>query len=150
MISYQNPDLTQHPPRSAHVRLGGYVMLPRSLDKARAQAAGKIGEYLFPNPMDKFLLEFAGLDTDAFLEAAKSGKSDTEMLAWVKEHSTTKRAAWEIDAWSAWMENLTPGNARRHGMFAERITKSAPEREDIHTLMQWLDTDDYVTFGGKA
>ncbi|HEY9249021.1 MAG TPA: DUF5069 domain-containing protein [Rariglobus sp.] len=29
-------DLTQRPPRSHCVRLGGYVMLPRILDKGRA------------------------------------------------------------------------------------------------------------------
>jgi hypothetical protein len=150
MISFLTPDLAQHPPRSARIRLGGFVMLPRSLDKARAKNAGKLGEYAFPNPMDKYFLEFAGLDADTFLEAVKTGRSDTEMLAWVKEHSTTKRAAWEIAAWSDWLENLTPGNARRHGLFSERITKNAPEREDIHSMMEWLDLDDYITFGGKA
>ena len=40
MISYSTPDLTQHPPRSPRVRLGGFVHLPRLLDKARAYAAG--------------------------------------------------------------------------------------------------------------
>jgi hypothetical protein len=150
MISYQNPDLTQHPPRSTRSSLGGYVMLPRSIDKARAKAADKLGEYAFPNPMDKYLFEFTGIDVDAFFDAVKSGRSDTEMLAWIKEHSTTKRAAWEIAAWSGWLENLSPGNARRHSLFAERITKYAPDREDIHTMMEWLDLDDYVTFGGKA
>ena len=150
MISYQTPDLTQHPPRSARIRLGGYAMLPRSLDKARAKAAGKLGEYKFPNPMDKYLLEFAGVDAEAFAEAVKTGKSDTEMLAWFTEHATTKRATWEILAWSGWLESLSPGNARRHGLFAERITQYAAGREDIHTMMEWLDLDDYVTFGGKA
>ena len=30
------PDLTQRPPRSPRVRLGGFVILPRMLDKGRA------------------------------------------------------------------------------------------------------------------
>ena len=34
------PDLTQRPPRSPRVRLGGYTILPRLLDKARATIAG--------------------------------------------------------------------------------------------------------------
>ncbi len=41
------PDLTQRPPRSPRVRLGGYVILPRMLDKGRAALAGKLGEYHF-------------------------------------------------------------------------------------------------------
>jgi len=34
-------DLTQRPPRSPRLTLGGYVILPRMLDKGRAQLAGK-------------------------------------------------------------------------------------------------------------
>jgi hypothetical protein len=34
------PNLTQRPPRSPRVRLGGYVLLPRLLDKGRAELAG--------------------------------------------------------------------------------------------------------------
>ncbi len=34
--SISAPDLTQRPPRSPRVRLGGLVLLPRMLDKGRA------------------------------------------------------------------------------------------------------------------
>ena len=124
-------------------------MLPRSLDKARAKLAGNLGDYLFPNPMDKYLLEFVGIEADAFLGAVQTGKGDTEMLAWIHENASHKRAAWEIAAWSHWLEDLAPGNARRHGLFAERILQFMPGREDICTVMDWLDADDYVSFGGK-
>ncbi len=40
-------DLTQRPPRSPRVPLGGYVILPRMLEKGRAQLAGKAGDYHF-------------------------------------------------------------------------------------------------------
>lgn len=149
MISFSAPDLTQHPPRSARVRLGGYVMLPRAIDKARAKLAGKLGEYLFPHTMDKWLLEFLGIDGEAFLETVKTGKSDGELLAWIKENSKPRRADWEIAAWSHWFENLTPGDARRHGLTAEWIAKNAPARDDIRTFIDRLDLDDYVSFGGK-
>ena len=58
-------DLTQRPPRSARVRLGGYVILPRCLDKGRASLDGKNGEYHFACPLDKLFLEFAGVDPEA-------------------------------------------------------------------------------------
>jgi hypothetical protein len=38
-------DLTQRPPRSFRVRLGGFVILARMLDKGRATLAEKNGEY---------------------------------------------------------------------------------------------------------
>ena len=40
-----NPNLTQRAPRSPRVRLGGYVLLARILDKGRAEISGIAGEY---------------------------------------------------------------------------------------------------------
>ena len=39
-MSLQTPDLTKFPPRSPRVRLGGYAILPRMLDKGRAELTG--------------------------------------------------------------------------------------------------------------
>lgn len=150
MIAYSAPDLTQHPPRSPRVRLGGFVHLPRLLDKARAYAAGKQGEYIYPCPLDKRLFEFTGVSTDAFLAAVKSGRSDTEMLAWILEAASPRRSAYEIESWSRWMEAQAPGDPRRHANFSEEITRLAPGREDIRTTFDRLDLDDYVSFGGRG
>lgn len=150
MISYTNPDLTQHPPRSVRTRLGGYVHLPRLLDKARAFAAGKNGEYNYNCPLDQRLWEFTGLKADAFLAAVKSGKNDTEMLAWVTENVSPRRTLWEIEAWATWLANLAPGDAKRHRIFADELEKHAPGREDLRTIFDRLDFDDYVTFHGRA
>ena len=38
-MALNQPDLTKFPPRSPRVRLGGYVTLPRMLDKGRATLA---------------------------------------------------------------------------------------------------------------
>ena len=149
MIAYRNPDLSQHPPRSPRVRLGGYAVLPRILDKARAQLAGRLGEYKWNNPLDQRLFTFLGVTADDFLAAAKAAGSDTEMLAWVNAHAKPARQQWEITAWSTWVEGLAPGDATRHARFAEDITKLGPGRDDIRTLFDRLDMDDYATFGGR-
>lgn len=150
MISYSSPDLTQHPPRSPRVRLGGFVHLPRLLDKARAFAAGKNGEYNYNCPLDKRFFGFVGIDPEAFLAAVKAGKGDVEMLAWVNEHARNQRLAWEIEAWSRWLENLGPGDAKRHAGFAEDIGELAPGRDDIRANFDRLELDDYISFGGEA
>jgi hypothetical protein len=150
MISYKAPDLTQHPPRSPRVRLGGYVALPRILDKARAHLAGKCGEYKWNNPLDQRMLTFMGIKAEDFLAAAKTGKSDTEMLEWVNASTQPRRQPWEVAAWSHWLENLAPGDSGRHATFAEEIKKNCPNRDDIRLLFDRLDMDDYVTFGGCA
>ncbi len=150
MVNFTAPDLTSHPPRSARVRLGGFVHLARLLDKARAVVAGKNGDYIYPCPLDKRFFAFTGIDSQAFLTAVKTGLSDTEMLAWVNEHTQPTRAPHEIIAWSHWLEQLAPGDAKRHGNFAEQIEAMAPGRADIVTTFDRLDLDDYVSFSGRA
>lgn len=54
------PNLTTQAPRSPRGRLGGYAVLPRLLDKARADLAGTIGEYHTNCVMDAALESFHG------------------------------------------------------------------------------------------
>ena len=143
-------DLTRRPPRSPRVRLGGYVCLPRLLDKGRAQLAGKAGDYRYNCPIDQRWFSFTGLSSDALLAELAKGKSDGELLAWIAENAPLRRAPWEISAWSAYMEARAPGDAESHRILAENIEKLAPDREDIIGWFDLLDLDDYVSFGGKA
>ena len=91
-------DLTQRPPRSPRVKLGGYVLLPRMLDKGRAHLANKVGEYHFNCPLDQRLMAFTGLNADDILSLLKEGKSDSEVLAWIQANS--KRTDFEIYQWT--------------------------------------------------
>ncbi len=150
MINYSAPDLSQHPPRSPRTRLGGYARFPRLLDKARAHAAGKLGDYMWNCPLDQRFFAFAGVTADALLAAVKQGKSDAEMLEWLNATQQPKRPAWEVIAWSAWLEALAPGDVQRHQTFAEHIQKMGPQRDDIRTMFDRLELDDYFSFGGKA
>ena len=150
MTNFQAPDLTLHPPRSPRVTLGGFVHLPRLLDKARACCIGKNADYFYPCPMDQRLLDFVGIDPDLFLETVKAGKSDSEMLAWLLENMTTPRRPHEIIEWSRWMTNAAPGDADRHERFAGEIKRMAPQRTDIVTTFDRLDLDDYTSFGGRG
>jgi hypothetical protein len=74
------PDLTKQPPRSPRVRLGGYAILPRMLDKGRALLAGQAGEYNFACPLDQQLLQFAGIDPKALKAELQTGKGDEFIL----------------------------------------------------------------------
>ncbi len=147
MLNLSAPDLTQHPPRSPRVRLGGYVHLPRLLDKARADAAGKLGEFHYNCPLDGHFFEFTGISHEVLLAEVKLGRSDTEMLAWVNARS--KRGPSEIAAWSVWLTGHAPGGHEGHAWFGQELTR-APERRDIVTFFDLLDFDDYVSYGGKV
>lgn len=148
MINYSSPDLTQHPPRSVRVRIGGYAHLARLLDKARASLAGKAGEYHYNCPLDQRFFVFTGISHEAMLEEIKSGKTDVQILEWVG--GQTKRLPTEVAAWSAWLEQSGPGGAPGHEWIAETLKGHKSERDDIRSFADLLDLDDYLCFGGKA
>ncbi len=144
------PDLTKQPPRSPRVRLGGYVILPRMLDKGRATIAGKNGEYHYACPMDQRLLELTGIDPEALKKQLATGKSDWAILEWINTISTTKPRQADILAWSALQEQRVPTDPESRAYFNELHSKTAQHREDIATWFDLLDLDDYVSFGGNA
>jgi hypothetical protein len=144
------PDLTQRPPRSARVRLGGYVILPRMLDKGRAVIKGTNGEFNYACPVDQRFLQFAGVDPVALKKQLAKGKGDGEILEWIKKNQKFKRTDAEILAWSASQEVRAPGDVDSRAFFHETHSKIAPKREDICTWFDLLDLDDYVSYGGKA
>lgn len=143
-------DLTQRPPRSPRVRLGGFVILPRILDKCRATIAGKNGEYKFNCPLDRRFFEFMQLDAEQFKNEAAAGKGDGEMLKWVLANAKRKLTEPEIEAWSCWQERRGTGDLDTREFFQELHKKVAPDREDINTWFDMLDLDDYASYGGKV
>jgi hypothetical protein len=144
------PDLTQRPPRSPRVRLGGYVILPRMLDKGRATIAGKNGEYTYACPADQRFLEFAGIDPEALKKQLAAGKGDGEVLEWIQKNAKHQRTEAEIATWSAHSEQRAPADPESREFFQGIHAKIAPKREDVATWFDLLDLDDYVSFGGRA
>ena len=144
-------DLTQRPPRSFHVRLGGFVILPRMLDKGRATLARENGEYKYNSSTDQHLVRFLGFDPEALLKELGARKGDGEILGWIQAHSKTPRAPWEIEAWSAFMEKRGPdSDAETLAFFAEYLGQLSKTREDVKTWFEAIELDDYASFGGKA
>lgn len=144
------PDLTQRPPRSPRVRLGGYAMLPRILDKARASLAGRAGDYKYGNPMDQHFFAFTGLAPAELLVQVKTGAGDGDLLRWIQENQPVRRAPYEVAAWSDWLETMPVGDAEDLEWYAAQVRRLNPARSDLQTIMDYLDADDHVSFGGKA
>lgn len=145
------PDLTARPPRSTRTRLGGYALLPRMLDKCRAEIVGKNGEYHYDCPLDQHILNFLGIDAAALKTEAATGKGDGEMLAWIVANQKHPRSPWEIEQWSDYRDRRGPdSDAETLKFFADYVGQLTQTREDITTWADLLDLDDHVTFGGKA
>jgi hypothetical protein len=144
-------DLTQRPPRSPRVCLGGYAALPRMLDKGRAALVGKNGEYNFDCPLDQRVLGFLGIEAEALKAQLATGKGDKEILEWINSNAKHQRSEWEIEQWSGFMARRGPdSDADTLNYFVGMVGKVGGGREDIRSFADLLDVDDYVSFGGKA
>ena len=138
-------DLTKEAPRSAKTRVGGYVILGRTLDKCRALLWGNIGEYHFDCPLDNMLFGWKGIVADEFKAAVENGATDGEMVAWVNSHGE-KKTPEEVAAWSDSMMAVNPyENPEKRDWFVEQVTphKLDPAKT---TLFDWLDVDDKASY----
>lgn len=73
-------DLTREYPRPGWERLGGYPWLPRCIDKCRADQIGKLGDYIFPCPIDRELFSELNVTTAEFRQAVEASETDEEVL----------------------------------------------------------------------
>src|SRR5207253_3510314 len=74
-------------PRSPYEKLGGYVHLPRLIDKAKLQRKGLLDGYNYKTVgFDKHLLSFIKIDGEAFEEIANKLDDDEAILAWVQKN----------------------------------------------------------------
>ena len=71
-------------PRRGREEYGGYLWILRLLDKARAEAAGTIHDYIYPCPMDRGVMERWGITRAEFEAAVAADSSDAGILAWLK------------------------------------------------------------------
>jgi hypothetical protein len=145
-------DLTRRPPRSCYVRLVGYVILPRLIDKARAALAGSLGDYYDgPEGMNGHFLRFVGLSHAALKRVIARGGGDADILAWIEANAKVKRQPWEIAAWSDFQtKRSVDSDAETLEDFAKSMRRLHPTREDIKTRFDFLDLDDHCSFGGRA
>ncbi|MBC8096474.1 MAG: DUF5069 domain-containing protein, partial [Akkermansiaceae bacterium] len=74
-------DLTRQAATSPRQRTGGYVILSRMTDKARADIVGKMGDYHTNCPLDHLLLDWKGVEYAGVRIALESGATDEEIVA---------------------------------------------------------------------
>lgn len=133
-------DLTKEFPASPKEVVGGYVHLARMRDKARAKAARIVGEYVYPCPLDKGLLEFMRITPEAFIEAAQN-KNDEELLLWVKQNAAHKSGD-DVKKWNALFLGRKPDSPEKLAYFVETRNKINPKRTDVETWADLLDLEE--------
>ena len=142
-------DLTKESPRSPRIRVGGYAILGRTIDKCRALVAGDVGEYHFNCPLDNTLFGFKGVQGEDFKAQIENGASDQQMAEWL-DQSGEKRTPEEIKRWSDEVEANRPyDNPEQRDWFVEQ-TKPLGLDPAKATLFDYLVADDLACHAQAA
>ncbi len=142
-------DLRREAPRSPRIRVGGYGILGRTIDKCRALVAGDIGEYHFDCPLDNMLFGFKRVIGDDFKAQIEQGASDQEIVEWLNQSGEKKTPA-EIKRWSEKVEaSSLYDDLEKHDYFVQETRKLGLDPEKT-TTFDWLEIDDRVSHAQKA
>ena len=130
-------------PRSPYEKLGGYVHLPRLVDKARLQRKGLLDGYNYKTVgFDNHLLTFLKLDGDAFEEVANRVDNDEEILEWVQKNGA-QNSPEQIEQWNQAMTARHPDTAAKKARFLHFLKEAGGEgRKDIRTYFDLIEFDE--------
>lgn len=130
-------------PRSPYERLGGFVHLPRLIDKARLHRKGLLDGYNYKTTgFDKHLLAFLKLNSDAFEEAAHRLDDDAAILEWVQQNGA-KHSPDAIEHWNEAMISRQPDTAAKKARFLHFLKEAGGAgRKDIRTYFDLIEFDE--------
>ena len=130
-------------PRSPYEKLGGYVHLPRLIDKAKLHRKGLLQGYNYKTVgFDKHLLTFLKLDGDAFEEAANRLDEDGAILKWVEEHGV-QHSLESIEQWNNAMISRHPDTAAKKARFVHFLKEAGgDDRKEIRTYFDLIEFDE--------
>lgn len=130
-------------PRSPSERLGGYVHLPRLIDKAKLHRRGLLDGYNYKTiGFDKHLLAFLKLDPDAFEEAVHRLEEDDAILDWIRENGV-EHSAEAVEQWNQAMISRQPDTPVKKARFLHFLKEAGGEgRKDIRTYFDLIEFDE--------
>ena len=134
-------DLAKQYPRSPYDKIGGYVMIGRTSDKACAKHDNTLGEYIYNCPLDQVLFEFLGLDAEDFLSAVMPGATDDEVIKWVKANQVPRDEA-EAEEFNKSISGLGPEDEESRAYFENTRQQVAPNRPDLHSWFDLIEVDE--------
>jgi len=129
-------DINVSVPRSSRNTMAGIAHLPRMIDKARAYKNQTLGEYFYPCPLDKQILQYLAVSSVDFADLAEV-HDDEQLTEWTKKvtSSRTKEERKIVN------EQILNSEVDPEDMpsFLEARNQIDPTRTDITT---WIDLND--------
>jgi len=137
-------NLKKDAPRSPRIRVGGYAILGRTIDKGRALVGGNIGEYHFDCPLDNMLFGFKGVKGGDFKTQIEEGATDQELVEWLNENGEEKTPD-EINRWADEVEaSSLYHHPEKRDFFSEEVKKLGLDPAKT-TTFEWLEVDDRLS-----
>ena len=115
-------------------------MLPRMIDKARAYNLNTLGEYIFPCPLDKIILEFLGTSYKQFSYQTQN-LSDKEMSSWVEE-KCSHRSKGDKDRINKKLLDRKPDTRESLNRFKEIQSKLNPIAKNVTTWIELIELEE--------
>jgi len=138
-------DLRTQRPRGTRETLLGFYLLPRTIDKLRAELpGGNIGNYLNHDVgFSAFVVKRLGLDMDAFRDAVAHAHDESAVGEWLSSRIDAAAApALNAKLETFVVERMSPGD---QALIRERHPVMA-SRPDLSKILDILDADDAATF----
>jgi len=105
------------------VRLGGFVILPRILDKCAPCSPARSGNTIIIADRPA-VSPFRRHRRRGAQGPGGGGKSDGEILEWIRAHSTAKPTAFQIAGWSAYQDQRAPADVESRDFFQSNTNGS--------------------------
>jgi Domain of unknown function (DUF5069) len=140
-------DLRNNPPRSCYVELDGLMLMPRTIDKLRAQLPGGNPGIYFINGKTRgisgYLLERLGITEADLLESVKRAATEDEVAAWLRERTD----ATQYPAIGATLRRIKPKHAEDEAYFRSEYAETTSEHPELEFIVDIVDADDRRRFG---
>jgi Domain of unknown function (DUF5069) len=133
-------DLSQAFPRSPKDKMSGLVHLPRMVDKARAYQNNTLGEYLFPCPVDKIMLDFLEIDAEEWVLQAVS-QNEEQLTRWVEKKCSSFQPE-EIESVNRLILDRKPRNKGGWKRFFMWFGNSDSSRKDDTPWVDLIDLEE--------
>jgi uncharacterized protein DUF5069 len=133
-------NLIQESPRSPKEKIADLAHIPRMIDKARAAQQNTLGEYIYPCPLDKIMLEFLEVDSDTFQKKACRGTEEA-ISTWVRSQCKN-RSLEDKHTVNNKILKSQPDNPEKLKTFHEIRDGIDPSRTDLTTWVELIDLEE--------
>ena len=147
-LSFGLTDLRRHPPRSPFDQsVVGLACLARMIDKFRAAHCNCLGEYWCgeDSGFDRAVLDFLGINQEAFAEAIAANGTDEALVAWLGERLSGKSEEDKAE-FNQRLLTAGPRNDRQQDFLRNAVSRLDASRTDIESFAALVLLDDKVSF----